>query len=89
MDSESFMNRSRRKTTVETNVAAVNMDDKMEEDYFEKENIIPIQQQINNIQFDKLDDDTKFISPIMSVPLAQQEPIMPKLLEQIDTIDPY
>ncbi|CAF1088478.1 unnamed protein product [Adineta steineri] len=89
MDSESFMNRSRRKTTVETNVAAVNMDDKMEEDYFEKENIMPIQQQINNIQFDKLDDDTKFISPIMSVPLAQQEPIMPKLLEQIDTIDPY
>ncbi|CAF5229772.1 unnamed protein product, partial [Rotaria magnacalcarata] len=94
LDSEVFIDRSRRKTTLETNVAAVIMDDEMEEDYSQKENIVPKKQQqqqqhINEIQIDKLDNDIHFIQPIMSVPIEQQQPVMPKLLEQIDTIDPY
>ncbi|CAF0864894.1 unnamed protein product [Rotaria sordida] len=94
MGSEIFIDRPRRKTIVETNVAAVIMDDKMEDDYSQKENITPQQQQqqqqqIHEIQIEKLDNDVHFISPIMSVPIGQQQPIMPKLLEQIDTIDPY
>jgi len=89
MDLEIIVDRPRRRTVIETNVAAVIMDEKMEEDYTEKENIIPQQQQINEIQLDKLDNDIQFISPIMSVPIGQQEPVMPTLLEQIDTIDPY
>ncbi|CAM4790798.1 unnamed protein product [Rotaria magnacalcarata] len=93
LDSEVFIDRSRRKTTLETNVAAVIMDDEMEEDYSQKENIVPKKQQqqqhINEIQIDKLDNDIHFIQPIMSVPIGQQQPVMPKLLEQIDTIDPY
>jgi hypothetical protein len=73
MESETILERSRRKTTFETNVAAVIMDEKMEEDYAEKENVTPrlYQQQINDIQFDKLDGDIQFISPIISVPLGQ------------------
>ncbi|CAF4737108.1 unnamed protein product, partial [Rotaria magnacalcarata] len=60
----------------------------------QKENIVPKKQQqqqqhINEIQIDKLDNDIHFIQPIMSVPIEQQQPVMPKLLEQIDTIDPY
>ncbi|CAF0988996.1 unnamed protein product [Rotaria sp. Silwood1] len=93
IDSEIFIDRPRRKTIVETNVAAVIMDDKMEDDYSQKENITPQQQQqqqqMNEIHIDKLDNDIHFISPIMSVPIGQQQPVMPKLLEQIDTIDPY
>jgi len=85
MDSEIFVDHSQQ----ETNVAVVITDDKMEEDYPEKENIIPMQQQINEIQIDKHENDVHFISPIMSVPIGQQEPVMPKLLEQIETIDPY
>jgi hypothetical protein len=53
------------------------MDDEMEEDYSQKENIVPKkqqqqqQQQINEIQIDKLDNDIHFIQPIMSVPIGQ------------------
>ncbi|CAF5007682.1 unnamed protein product, partial [Rotaria socialis] len=51
------------------------MDDEMEEDYSQKENIVPKkqqqqQQQINEIQIDKLDNDIHFIQPIMSVPIG-------------------
>jgi hypothetical protein len=77
MDSEIFIDRPRRKTIVETNVAAVIMDDNMEEDYPQMENIIPIEQeqqqpqQIIDFQFDKLENDIHFISPIISVPIGQ------------------
>jgi hypothetical protein len=73
IDSEIFIDRPRRKTILETNVAAVMMDDRMEEeDYPQKENIIPTQQQqINDVQLDKLDNDIQFISPIISVPIGQ------------------
>jgi CO dehydrogenase/acetyl-CoA synthase gamma subunit (corrinoid Fe-S protein) len=75
MDSDVFSDRPRRKTVIETNVAAVIMDDeKMEEDYPDKENMtptLPQQQQINEIQIDKLDDDLHYISPIMSVPIER------------------
>ncbi|CAF1274245.1 unnamed protein product [Adineta ricciae] len=88
MESETLLDQSQAKTIVEVNV---NFDEKMEDDYAEKENVTPMQinLQKNDTIFDKLDDNIHFISPIISVPLGQQEPIMPKLLEQIDTIDPY
>ena len=69
MDSEIMIDRPRRKTIVETNVAAVNMDDRMEEDDPQKENITP--QPANDVQFDKLEQDVHFISPIISVPIGQ------------------
>lgn len=75
IDSEILIERSRRKTILETNVAAVIIDDQMEEDYSQKENITPKeqqqQQQYNDIQLDKLDNDIQFISPIISVPIGQ------------------
>lgn len=74
MESDIVIDRSRRKTTLETNVAAVIMDDEMEDDYSQKENIIPKSQQeekINEIQIDKLDTDIQFISPILSLPIGQ------------------
>ena len=56
-----------------------NFDDPMEEDYFEKENVIPIEQQqqqqqqpqINNLKLDPFDENIQFISPIISVPIEQ------------------
>jgi len=71
MDSEIFIHRPQRETILETNIAAVIRDHQMEEDYLEKENITPIQQQINENQLDKLDNDVQFISPIISVPIGQ------------------
>jgi len=40
MDSDVFVDRSRRKTTIKTNLAAVMMDEKMEADYPDKKNMI-------------------------------------------------
>lgn len=68
MESESFIERPQRKTTLETNVAAVIIDEKMDEDFHEKENRTPIQ---HDFQFDKLDDEIHYISPIISVPIDQ------------------
>ncbi|CAF4701643.1 unnamed protein product, partial [Rotaria sp. Silwood2] len=71
MDSEVFIDRPRRKkTTIETHVTAVIMDEKMEEDYPEKKILHLNNNNMNN-----------------RISIGQQEPIMPKLLEQIDTID--
>jgi len=55
----------------ETNIPIVIINEKMEEDYLEKENITPNQQQINDNQLDKLENDVHFISPIISVPIGQ------------------
>lgn len=71
MESESFMERPQRKTTMETNVAAVIMDDRMDEDSCEKENRTPNQPAIPDFQFNKLESDIHFISPIISVPSEQ------------------
>ena len=71
MESETIIDRSRRKTTVETNVAAVMLDEPMEEDYSEKENLTPQQPIIAELKMQKIDDDIQFISPIMSVPIGQ------------------
>jgi hypothetical protein len=71
MDSDVFIDRPRRKTVIETNVAAVNMDEKMEEGSPDKENLTPQQQLFNEIQIDKFDNDIQFISPIISVPIGQ------------------
>ena len=74
MESDTIIERPRRKTIVETNVAAVVIDDRMEEeeDYSEKENQTPTQQPtINELLFEKIDQDIHFISPIISVPIGQ------------------
>jgi len=73
MDSQIFIDHSQHKTILETNLPEIIIDDKMEEeeDYFEKENITPIQLQSNEIQIDKLENDIHFISPIISVPIGQ------------------
>ena len=72
MESETFIERPQRKTVIETNVAAVVIDDQMEEDYSEKENQTPIQQPtINELLFEKIDQEIHFISPIISVPIGQ------------------
>jgi hypothetical protein len=71
MDSEIFIDQPQRNIILETNIAAVMSDDKMEEDYPEKENILPTQQQINEIQLEKFENDIQFISPIISVPIGQ------------------
>jgi hypothetical protein len=44
------------------------MEENMEEDYPDKENITPKQQQFNKVQ---LDNDIHFISPIILVPIGQ------------------
>ena len=71
MESETFVERPQRKTTLETNVAAVIMDDRMEEDVVEKENRTPVQFEENPFQLGKLDDEIHYISPIISVPIEQ------------------
>lgn len=69
MESEIFLDRD---TILETNnVASVMLEEKMEDDYPDKENLTPIQQQINQIHIDKLENDIQFISPIVSVPIGQ------------------
>lgn len=71
MESEIFMDPPQPDTVVEMNAPEMMFDDKMEEEYPEKENILPGYQQINDIQLEKLEDDIQFISPIISVPLGQ------------------
>ncbi len=68
MDSEIFVDRN---TILETNIEAVMLDEKMEGEHPEKENITPGQQQINEIQIEKMENDIQFISPIISVPIGQ------------------
>ena len=67
MDSEIFVEQTQPDTIVEMNFE----DEKMEEEYPEKENILPAYQQNNDFQLEKLEDDVQFISPIMSVPIGQ------------------
>ena len=69
MESEIFVDQPQIETILETNVATVMLDDKMEEDYPDKENLFP--QQITEIHLDKLENDIQFISPIISVPIGQ------------------
>lgn len=66
MESEIFLDHPQRDTILESNVAAVMLEEKMDDDdyYFEKENLTPIQHQFN-------DKDIQFISPIDSVPIGQ------------------
>jgi hypothetical protein len=71
MDADSFVERPRRKTIVETNVAAVVIDDRMDADCFGKENRTPKTVYMHEPLFDKLDVDMDFISPIISVPMGQ------------------
>ena len=71
MESEIFVEQPQADTILETNVAAVMLDDRMEEDYPDKENVLPLQQQIEEIHLDKLEEDIQFISPIISVPIGQ------------------
>jgi hypothetical protein len=67
MDSDIFVNHPQ----TETNIDAVFIDEKMEEDYMEKENMTPVEEQIKEIQLNKLENDIHFISPIISVPIGQ------------------
>lgn len=71
MESEIFVDQPQIDTIVENNLAAVMLDEKMEEDYPDKENQTPFQQQINEIHLDKLENDIQYISPIISVPIGQ------------------
>jgi hypothetical protein len=73
MESDTIIERPRRRTILETNVAAAVIDDRMEEDnYSEKENQTPTQQStIHELLFEKIDQDIQFISPIISVPIGQ------------------
>jgi hypothetical protein len=68
MDSEIFVDRN---TILETNIEAVMLNEKMEGEHPEKENITPGQQQISEIQIEKMENDIQFISPIISVPIGQ------------------
>ena len=71
MESEIFFDYPHRDTILENNFAEVMLEEKMEDDYPDKENLTPIEQQINQIHIDKLENDIQFISPIVSVPIGQ------------------